>query len=50
MTYDLSFCYFNWWRTTAIPHWLDYVTKSEVDITALSTITAPDQHLFLLGL
>jgi len=26
------------------------VTESEVDITALSTSTAPDQHLFLLGL
>ena len=35
VTYSLSFCYFSWWRTTAIPHWLDYVTESEVDITAL---------------
>jgi len=27
---------FDWWRTTAIQHWLDYVTKSEVDITAFT--------------
>jgi len=47
MTYSLSFCYFYWWRTTAIPHWLDYVTKSEVDITALFYYTAPDQVCFL---
>ena len=72
---------FYWWRTTAIPYWLDYVTKSEVDITvlfihwldcvpqvppfatrqtsalpwseaditALSTITAPDQVCFYLA-
>ena len=28
--------FFNWWQTTANQHWLDYVTKSEVDITALT--------------
>jgi len=28
--------WFSWWRTTAILHWLDYVTESEVDITALT--------------
>jgi len=29
---------------TALTHWLDYVAVPEVDITA------PGQHLFLLGL
>ena len=27
---------FNWWQPTATQHWLDYVTKSEVDITAIT--------------